>query len=109
MYSVAVSEGIACHAHGTVAHGNVVHYLTDGAGTTGTWTGIHTLLLLTRPILRTFRAKDTLGTTGDVGITLVLGNACALSLSKADGIAATGTRITGIARFFISRWCYRNG
>lgn len=107
LYRAAVYEGVTRHAFRTVTHRNMVDHFANSAGTTCARAGINTFLIHTRTIPWTFRTQHTLGTAGDIRISLIFSQTRALSVTRANGIVATGTRVAGITWFLIGGWCYR--
>lgn len=61
---VTLQEWVSCVARPTATVGTVTDGPTLGKGTTCTWTGIHTTLILASAIGGTVIVGGTLGTTG---------------------------------------------
>lgn len=106
LYGTAVYKCVTRHGLRAMTHGNMFNHFANGAGTTCSRAGINTLLVHAGTIPGTLGTQHTLGTTGDVRITLIIRKARALSVTRANGIVATGTWIAGIALFLIGRRGY---
>jgi len=98
-------KSIARHPIGTMTHSDMVDHIADGIVATGSGTGISAFLLYTGQISGTLRTENTLGSAGHVGITLIVGHTCALSLIGANGITAAGTGVAWISWLFTGWWC----
>lgn len=90
-----VAERITRIALQATADGNVIGDIALGILATGARAGIHTLLVQTCLVGTAVRAESALGTTADIGITLVVGQAAANAV-MALCIGATRMQITRI-------------